>query len=146
MPKTLLPQLIIWIQAQNVFLFNIALKKTESYLIYRKLQNVAELVTINASFIAVKLGAIFILAFDEDNYIDEILNKVKLPISQFTNLLQREIIQIFAQIFRSINLYKLHHMREYNEIYQNQIFIEESALKMHKITDSYINYSRNNML
>lgn len=39
-----------------------------------------------------------------------------------------------------MNLYKLCHMKGYNDIYQEKISIEEDTLKMRKITDSYKDY------
>lgn len=54
---------------------------------------------------------------DKDDYIGKILNEVKLLASQFASLLQEEIAKILANKFPSINLFKLWHMRGYNDMY-----------------------------
>lgn len=47
-------------------------------------------------------------AFDIDDYINKISSKVKLLASKFAGLFQREIVNIFANKFCPIYLYKLH--------------------------------------
>lgn len=45
-----------------------------------------------------------------------------------------------------MNLYKLRHMRGCDDMYRDQIQIEEGTLKMKKVTGSYKDYGRNNVL
>lgn len=45
-----------------------------------------------------------------------------------------------------MNLYKLRHMRGCNDIYQDQISIEEGTLKMRKVMGSYKDYGHDNVL
>lgn len=84
--------------------------------------------------------------FDEDDYTGEIPNEVKLLASQFAGLPEGEIAKIFANKFRPINLYKLRQMRGCDDMYRDQISIEEGTLKMKKVTGSYKDYGRDNFL
>lgn len=106
----------------------------------------AKLITISTNSIAIKQKVIPASAFKEDDYTSEILNKVKLFVSQFADLFQGEIIKIFANKFQSRNLYKLQSMRKCNNIYQDQISNKKKTFKMEKITDSYKNYNSDNIL
>ncbi len=92
------------------FFFNIALEKTKSNLLYRKFQDVVKLVTIDISVITVRTRPAPTISLDEDKYISEIPNKVKLLTSKFIDLSQREIAKIFANKFQLMNLYKLCHI------------------------------------
>lgn len=69
-----------------MFFFNIILKKVKNDLVYRKLQDVAKLIIINLITLAAKLKTIFTIAFNKNDYISKISNKVKLLAFQFTSL------------------------------------------------------------
>lgn len=100
---------------------------------YKKLQNIAKLVIIDINFIAIRPMAILILAFNKDDYISKIPNKFKLLAFQFANFLKREIAKIFPNKFQPMNLYKLYHIRRYDNIYWNKIFIKKKLLKYKKL-------------
>lgn len=77
---------------------------------------------------------------EEDNYTSEIFIKVKALATQFAYFLQTEIIKVFSNYFTPINLYKLRLIKGWNNLYQDQIHIDKAFLKMHKVTDFYIDY------
>lgn len=126
---------------------NIILKKTKSDLAHGKLWDTAKLVAMEVNGFAIKIRLTATsTTVNEDNYTGEIFNKVKLLASQFANLSQGKITKIFTKKFRLINLYKLYHIRRCNNIYQDQIFIEDRTLKIKKVMRSYKNYSQDNVL
>ncbi len=45
-----------------------------------------------------------------------------------------------------MNFYKIHLMRGQNDLYRNQIYINEGTFKIQKVTGSYKNYSTSNTL
>lgn len=145
-PSTPLPQPTpyTWTLDQNALLFNIALEKTKSDLAHGKLRDAAKLAAMGASAITVRTRPASTTSFDKDKYTGEIPNKVKLLASQFAGLPQGEIAKIFANKFQPMNLYKLRHIRECNDMYHDQISIEEGTLQMRKVTSSYKDYGRDN--
>lgn len=146
MPRTSLFQPDILTFTPNILLFNIILQKAKSNLAHEKWENTAKLNSIGASSYCVRLKTLSASVFDKDDYIDEIHNKVKLLVSQFVDLPTREIAKIYVNNFCSINLYKLHHMRRGDNIYRDLISIKVGTLKMWKVTLSYKDYSRDNIL
>lgn len=57
---------------------------------------------------------LFTGSLKENEYISEIPKKVKALVFQFADLLNREI---FANKFQPMNLYKLYHMKKWDNIY-----------------------------
>lgn len=62
------------------------MEKTKSNLAHGKLQNAAELATMDTSFVVIRSKAIPMSALDKDDYTSEISNKVKLFASLFAGL------------------------------------------------------------
>lgn len=67
---------------------------------------------------------------EEDEYTGEIPNEDKALSSQSAGLPQGEIAKVFANRFRLMNLYKLRHMRGREDIYRDQIQVEDGTLTM----------------
>lgn len=134
-----------WTLSQNALLFNIALQKAESDLANAKLRDAAELSAMDATSV-VHRPRLPAGGLEEDEYTGEIPKEVKALTSQFAGLPEGEIAKIFADKFRPMNLYKLRHMRGCDDMYRDQIQIEEGTLKMKKVTGSYKDYGRNNVL
>lgn len=105
-------------------------------MVHGKLRDAAELAAMGAAAIAVrpKTSA---PTLDEDEYTGEIPDEVKLLASQFAGPPQGEIAKILANKFRPMNLHKLRHTRGCDDMYRDQISIEEGTLKMRKVTGSY---------
>lgn len=82
---------------------------------------------------------------DEKNESDEILSKMKTLFLRFARLSQDEIIKIFINKFKSINLYRLRHMRDRQyEKYLNdeRIDFEEDILRVKKTIETYKDYEK----
>lgn len=77
---------------------------------------------------------------EKDNYIDEISIEVKLLATQFAGFPQAEIVKVFSNCFRPMNLYKLHLMKGRDDLYRDQIHVDEDTLKMRKVISSYKDY------
>ena len=78
---------------------------------------------------------------------DEIPGEIPLEVSdislQFVGLSQEEIVKIFQNKFKPINLYRLRHMRRLSfEAYKDEerIGIEDGMLKLRKTSGSYKDY------
>ena len=83
-------------------------------------------------------------AREEDDIQGEIPPEVSELSLQFVGLPQEEIVKIFHNKFRPINLYRLRHMRGLSfEAYQDEkrIGIEDGMLKLRKSSGSYKDYS-----
>lgn len=117
-------------------------------MVHGKLLNVAKLAAISYSVtpMTVRPKLPLSILLDKYEYIKKIFNKVNLLASQFIGLPQREIAKIFVNKFQLINLYKFYYIIGYNNIYQDQISIEEGTIKMRKVTNSYKKYGRDNVL
>lgn len=139
------PGQYVWTLSQNALLFNIVLQKAESDLAHGKLRDAAELSAMGATSV-VHQPRLLAGGLEEDKYTGEIPKEVKTLASQFAGLLEGEIAKIFANKFRPMNLYKLRHMRGCDNMYRDQIQIEEGTLKMKKVTGSYKDYGRDNVL
>lgn len=83
-------------------------------------------------------------AIEEDDYTGEISSKVKALATQFAGLPQGEIAKVFSNRFRPMNLHKLRLMRGRDDLYHDQIHIDEGTLKMRKVTGSYKDYGSTN--
>lgn len=65
---------------------------------------------------------------------------------QYAGFPQGEIAKVFSNRFRPMNLYKLCLMRGRDDLYRDQIYIEEGTLKMRKVTGSYKDYGTTSTL
>lgn len=83
---------------------------------------------------------------EEDEYTGEIPTEVQALASQFASLFQGEIAKIFSNRFQPMNLYKLRLMRGRDDMYRDQVHVDEGTLKMRKVTGSYKDYGANNTL
>ena len=84
---------------------------------------------------------------------DEILGEISSEVSdlslRFAGLPQEEIIRIFHNKFKPINLYRLRHMRELcYETFQDEerIGIEDGMLRLRKTSGSYKDFGREFMM
>lgn len=131
---------------QNALFSNITLEKIKCNLVHKKLHNTAKLSIIDVSYINVRPKSTLTSTLDEDDYLDEIFNKVKLIASQFASFSKQEIAKIFTNKFYPINLYKLRQIRRCDYIYWDQISIKKDIFKIEKIIISYKDYDRDNIL
>lgn len=83
---------------------------------------------------------------EEDEYTGEIPNEVKAISNQFAGLPQGEIAKVFANRFRPMSLYKLRHMRGREDMYRDQIKVEDGTLRMRKVAGSYKDYRRTSVI
>jgi hypothetical protein len=127
-----LSQISIYFEEQNNQLFQLtletAIKKTEDdrktateekNLRYQLLKNESR-IRIDAMRKISLLKTILDITSDDDDA-DEISLEVKSHHVRFVSLLSNEIVKIFNEKFKSINLYKLRHMRDFNhEFFKNQ--------------------------
>lgn len=134
-----------WSLSQNALLFNIALERAKFEFTHCKRKAEAELLEMSTSAVVHRPKPISERREDED-YTGEIPQEVKAFASQFAGLLQAEIAKIFANRFRPMNLYKLRHMKGRDDLYREQIYVEEGALRMRKVTESYKDYGADNTL
>jgi cupin superfamily acireductone dioxygenase involved in methionine salvage len=91
-----------------------------------------------------KVSKVFATTIDDDES-DEILSKMKSLEIRFAELSQNEIVKIFLNKFRLINLYRLQHMRRLQfESYQNldRIEIESEILKLKKTFEIYKDFEK----
>jgi hypothetical protein len=81
---------------------------------------------------------------DDDE--DKIFSEIKTHRTRFAELLENEIVKIFIDKFKSINIYKLRHMRDLIHDFhydQNRIEIENDQLKsLKKIMRIYKNFEK----
>ena len=133
-----------WTLDQNALLFNIALEKAEHDLQHEKRKAAAEEAGWTTSIISVRARPA--AAIEEDEYAGEIPIEVKALATQFAGLPQGEIAKIFSNRFRPMNLYKLRLMGGRDDLYREQIHIDEGTLKMRKVTGSYKDYGTSNTL
>jgi hypothetical protein len=80
---------------------------------------------------------------DEDDVTDEIFFEMTALNLRYASLSQNEIVRIFHNKFKSINLYRLRHMRELqfdrlNDL--NRVEIVNEMLKLKKTTRTYKNF------
>lgn len=78
--------------------------------------------------------------------INEISSKVFALASQFAGMPQGEILKIFQNLFWPLILYKLLHLRSHDDIYQDQIAIEDYTLQIQRVTGSFQNYANNKVI
>lgn len=74
---------------------------------------------------------------EKNKYTSEILLDVKALVTLFAGFSYREIAKIFSNYFKSINLYRFCLIKYWNNLYYNQIYIDQNILKIRKITGSY---------
>jgi hypothetical protein len=82
---------------------------------------------------------------EKDDLINEILAEVQALNVRYAELSQKEIVKIFLNKFKLINLYRLRHMRDlqYNKLNDmNRIEIENEMLRLRKIFDIYKNFDK----
>lgn len=65
---------------------------------------------------------------------------------QFPSLPQDKISKIFQNRFRPLSLYKLQHPKGRDDMYFDQIAIDEGTLQIWKVTRSYRDYGNNKAL
>jgi hypothetical protein len=83
---------------------------------------------------------------EKNDILDEIFFEIKALNARYVDLSQEKIVKIFLNKFRSINLYRLRHMRDlqydvFNDL--NRIDIENDLLKLKKTSNTYKNFEKN---
>ncbi len=81
----------------------------------------------------------------EDNITGEVLIEVMSITLRFSGLLQEETVRIFQNKFKSINPYRLRHMRglRFDSLYdQDCISIEDGRLKLRKTSGAYKDFGK----
>lgn len=140
---TLIQKGLAWTLKQNKLLFNITLEKAEHKLYHRKRKTAAEKAGWVTSTLAARVRPA--ITVEEDEFISEIPTEVKTLATQFARLSQGVIAKIFSNCFRPINLYKLYLMKNRDDLYRNQIHIDDGILTMRKVTRSYKDYGTSNI-
>lgn len=124
----------MWSLDQIALLFNIALQKAEHDFQHKKRKDAAEEAGWSTTTIAHRTKPANATDVEEDDYTGEIPNEVKALASQFAGLPQGRIAKIFSNRFRPMNLYKLRLMRGRDDLYREQVHVDEGTLKMRKVT------------
>ena len=86
-----------------------------------------------------------LLVDEEDKITGELPPKVLSIFLRFADLPQEEIVRIFQNIFKLINLYRLRHMRglRFQVIHdKNCISVKDGMLKLRKISGTYKDFSK----
>ena len=79
---------------------------------------------------------------DEEDIGEKTLPKVSARRDIFSGLPEEEIVRIFKNKFKPMNLYKLRHFHGFKDIREdNSIVIENGSLKSRKTTDIYKDFS-----
>lgn len=73
-------------------------------MIHKKLYNIAKLTVIEINTILIKMKTTIVI-IDENNYTNEIFNKVKLLAFQYIGFFSIKIFKIFVNKFCLLNLY-----------------------------------------
>ena len=121
---------------QDERLHNLAVEKAGLEIAQAKLEGAARLEAINAKATSSELKD----ATDpniEENFTSEIPKEVKTFSTQFAGFAQGEIAKIFSNKFQSMNLYKLRYLRRREDMFRNQIQIEEGSLEYREVTGTY---------
>lgn len=71
-----------------------------------------------------------IIIINKNEFVGEIPIKVKTLATLFAGISKGKIAKILSNCFRLINLYKYYLMKSQDNLYQNQIYIDESIFKM----------------
>jgi hypothetical protein len=82
---------------------------------------------------------------EEDDLIDEIFSEVQALNVRYVDFSQDEIVKIFVNKFKLINLYRLRHMRglQYDKLNDmNRIGIEDDMLKLRKTSRTYKDFEK----
>jgi hypothetical protein len=142
--------LINFTNDQNAQLFVIAsvttqFKAEDEKIVVKDKTNLKKQILLNESKARIQVitaetlikSSIMYLINDNDDDEDEISSEIKAHRIRFAELLENEIVKIFIDKFKSINIYKLRHMRDLTHDFyydQNRIEIENDQLKSLKKT------------
>jgi hypothetical protein len=122
-------------------------RKTQLEMNLMKRESNARIATTTAVVIAAISAALLKTRFmnEEDDLIDEILFEVQALNVRYASLSQDEIVKIFLNKFKSINLYRLRHMcdLQYDKLNDmNRIDIEDEMLRLRKTSRIYKNFEK----